>query len=485
MEELELNIHLLPFDSADQLLASSDKGAALIILDCDGWDATRLDVDIKLLKRQMNLPIVVISHTLDDALITSCLFAGAENFVHKGNPERFKAVCKDLLSRKHPLYDSKSILNALIREVTEVVWVKDLQGRYLLINEAGARVFGKEMDDIIGKSDEELFVYETYQKIRDTDLAVIQRGEASTVEDTLTTLEGKQRTYVATKSAYKDEDGNIQGVLGLIRDITERKKMEEDLRAAKNMAEAANRKKNNFLASMSHELRTPLHTIITGSNIALEGILGPLDDKVKEYFWLINGSGQHLLQIIDELLDVSKIEAGKFGLTVDIVPVNELAEQAAALVEALITQKKQSLQIIIDPASPRTLQGDFLRLKQALCNLLSNAHKFSSAGSTITLHCYPQEHQYCFSVTDTGIGIQEQDLERVLEPFEQVSQKNLEYIKGTGLGLPLAKKIAELHNGTLSVQSTPGRGSTFTISIPRNLPAEQHSPLSQEYELSL
>lgn len=364
-------------------------------------------------------------------------------------------------------YNSQQVLNTLIQEVSDVIWVKDLEGRYLLINDAGAGFFGKRVEDIIGKNDAELFTPETGQKIRATDLKVIQTGETLTIEDLLVTKNGKQRIFSAVKAVYRDEDGNIQGVLGIIRDITERRELEESLKLAKEVAEEANRKKSQFLANMSHELRTPLHTVITGSNIALEGMLGPLEPQVTEYFSLIQHSGKHLLQVIDEILDFSKIEAGKFELMIQEINIREYLRQTMALIYPLAHEKGQPLQVIQAPDAPETFQGDFIRLKQALCNLLSNAQKFSPPQTPIIIRYFCEDSRYlCFSVQDYGPGIPEAEQGLILEPFEQGQPSVYTSIGGTGLGLPLVKKIAELHQGSLEIYSKVGMGSIFTLKIP-------------------
>lgn len=263
-----------------------------------------------------------------------------------------------------------------------------------------------------------------------------------------------------------NERGLLLGFFKITRDITERREMETQLAQAKETAIHANQRKNQFLASISHELRTPLHTMISASGMMLEEMLGPLSEKQTEYLSLINHSGEHLLQIINDLLDVAKIEAGKFTINPHPIDLLDFIEHTRLLVEPLLDEKRQRFVLTLEDGLPLSFYGDAIRLKQVLCNLLSNANKFAPVQSVIELQCSFDNGNLIFAVRDEGPGISQPDLERILLPFEQGIDTYQGHIKGTGLGLPLAKKIIELHHGTLEIKTQVGQGSTFSVSIP-------------------
>lgn len=465
----------------------SSLGCLEAYLNRQSWDVVILDSQLvkanpdknifKLLKNHHNrLPILLLCDSLEEDFLIRCLAEGATNFFLKKNKDRLSSI---LLGIQADLKDCQAVANsismancefilrAFLEEASDVIWAKNLEGKYLVINSAGASFLGKAKEEIIGRDDTSLFAPDTAANIRATDLEVIKTGKPSVVEDLLKTQNGTKRTFVAMKTPFRDLEGSIQGIVGIIRDITERKEMEEALQQAKEVAEQANNRKNQFLASMSHELRTPLHTIISCSGNALEGIIGDISPKAKSYFSYVYKSSSHLLSIIDELLDLSKIEAGKLKLEIQEVPLNDFINQTVALVKPLMVQKGQILEINISDNVPYTFMADPLRLKQALCNLLSNAYKFTQPNKKITFNCYLKEQEYiAFSVTDEGPGIPEADIPRIVQPFEQGKNNNDSAIKGTGLGLPLVKRIAELHGGTLEIRSKVAQGSHFIITLP-------------------
>lgn len=237
---------------------------------------------------------------------------------------------------------------------------------------------------------------------------------------------------------------------------------------AKEAAETANHRKNQFLANMSHELRTPLHTIIAGSSMALDGMIGSLTDKQTEYLSLIHKSGEHLLKIINDILDISKIEAGKFSLSIEEITLEEFLHDTLQLMGPLINRKNHVLSTFLADNLPRTFHGDPVRLKQVLFNLLSNAHKFTPEGKKIRLSCYINASNHLvFAVKDEGPGIPHTELERIVQPYEQGSpQSDNTAMRGTGLGLPLSKMIMELHQGMLAIRTEVGKGSEFLACIP-------------------
>lgn len=246
------------------------------------------------------------------------------------------------------------------------------------------------------------------------------------------------------------------------------KERTQELEQEKLISQAADRAKTEFLANMSHELRTPLTSILGFSNLLLEQIFGSLNAKQHQYITAISSSGEHLLALINDLLDLSKIEAGKEDLSLEVIDVEEICQ--ACLDQIQERANKQSLELIMAIDSDvTTCIADQRRLKQMLFNLLSNAVKFTEVG-TVTLKVNKSDGKINFSVIDTGIGITESDQATLFEPFQQLNSNCNRKYQGTGLGLALSRKLAQLHGGDITVMSQVGHGSCFTVYLPENPP---------------
>jgi signal transduction histidine kinase len=247
----------------------------------------------------------------------------------------------------------------------------------------------------------------------------------------------------------------------------ERTALVDDLRSARDAAEAANRAKSEFLANMSHELRTPLNAILGFSEIIKLKVLGPdATARHVEYAGLIHQSGSHLLALINDLLDVSKAEAGKIELEKEPVEIGALVDSCVRLIGP--TADKAGVRLDL-PAQrvPVMLFADGRKLRQILLNLLSNAMKFTPAGGVVSIaYAATPEGGVTLTVSDTGIGMTPAQQQRAMEPFVQVAQDYVSDVQGTGLGLPLTKKLAELHGGRLEMTSAPAEGTTITIHLP-------------------
>jgi signal transduction histidine kinase len=229
--------------------------------------------------------------------------------------------------------------------------------------------------------------------------------------------------------------------------------------------EAASHHKSEFLANMSHELRTPLNAVIGFSEVLLQRMFGELNVKQDEYLKDIYASGQHLLSLINDILDLSKIEAGRMELAPAPFHLPSALDNAVTLVKERATRHGITLQVDIDPGLGE-LVGDERKVKQVVLNLLSNAVKFTPEGGRISLTAGRKDDLVEIAVTDTGIGIAPEDQAAIFEEFRQVGTDETRKQEGTGLGLTLAKKFVELHRGRIWVESEPGRGSTFTFTLP-------------------
>ena len=284
--------------------------------------------------------------------------------------------------------------------------------------------------------------------------------------------DGSQRTVQQQGEVLLDEHGKVAHMVGTVLDITEQHQIEQELKSAKEAAEAANlhlmeldNLKSMFIASMSHELRTPLNSIIGFTGMMLQGISGEINERQTDNLQRVYQSGKHLLSLISDIIDISKIEAGRIDVFPQNISLGDLINEAVTTIQP--EAAKKGLTVTIASSTWPEIESDRKRLLQCVLNLLSNAVKYSEQGK-IQVNITELEHLVEISVCDTGIGISESDLPILFEAFERL-ESHLRIISGgTGLGLYLTKKIIqELLNGDVSVRSTLGEGSTFTLSVPR------------------
>lgn len=311
----------------------------------------------------------------------------------------------------------------------------------------------------------------------------------------------RRRGVIRVESVHRRKDGSLfpmetsmcllalpgrTVVMGIDRDITERRRAEEELAryrehleelvaartrelaAAKEHAEAADRLKSAFLATMSHELRTPLNTIIGFTTLVLMGRAGPLTDTQARQLGLVGDAADHLLELINEVLDLSKIEAGQLEIEHAPFDLPSLVGGVGALIAPQAQKKGLGLETSVAP-EVGTVVSDRHRVEQVLLNLLSNAVKFTDRG-TVRIECIRAGDRVVTSVADTGVGIAPDDLGRLFQPFLQLDSSLSRRHQGTGLGLAISRRIVELLGGEISARSEPGRGSTFTVSLPLRPP---------------
>jgi adenylate cyclase len=255
------------------------------------------------------------------------------------------------------------------------------------------------------------------------------------------------------------------GVVGIYADITELKQREAELAAARDAADAANQTKSSFLANMSHELRTPLNAIIGYSEILQEDAADKDDKAAIEDLQRIEDAGRHLLGLINNILDLSKIEAGKMDVFIEPVDIQALLKEVLSIVKPLADKSENTIEVIC-PADIGSFRSDQTKIKQCLLNLMSNANKFMSKG-TLTLSVVREDNtRICFRVADTGVGMTEEQLGRLFQAFSQADASTTKRFGGTGLGLAITKHFCTMLGGDVTVESTPGKGSTFTIRLP-------------------
>ncbi len=388
----------------------------------------------------------------------------------QANPKSVIAICHDVTEQVEAdelLRESERQLRRLFSQVSDVIARLDAKGRYLSVSPAVERLLGYTPQELIGRK--------TFELIHPADrpgvIAAVEK--LSQGEDMITVSHRAlhrdgHEVWVETtlRCVRKTRAGIPEEVASVTRDITERKRAEQELAAARERAEAASATKSRFLANMSHEFRTPLNAIIGFSDIMRRELFGPIGvPRYKEYAQLIQDSGAHLLDLINDILDMSKIEAGKFELRLENIDLEELVGSCIKLVERRAQDAGLSLHGKY-AQSRHTVQADRRAVKQILLNLLSNAIKFTPAGGFIAVSIEARPDGVALQVTDTGVGIAPEDIERVMQPFEQVTDSALLTSAGTGLGLALTQSLVQMHKGTLTVESELGRGTTVTIFLP-------------------
>jgi len=307
----------------------------------------------------------------------------------------------------------------------------------------------------------------------------LQRVITTPIERLLKTMGSvsASRDYTLRAEPHgRDELGSlIDGFNDMLGQI---QRHEESLLGARHQAEAANRAKSDFLANMSHELRTPLNAILGFSEVLLNEMAGPLGQpRYREYAVDIHESGQHLLALINDILDLSKVEAGRVELVDDVIDVSALVEKTVRLVADRAEQTEIEIRVLAPPGLPRLIADERL-VKQALLNLISNAVKFTPSGGRVDVtESLDADGGFRLGVSDTGIGIADTDIERVLTPFCQVESSLSRNYQGTGLGLPLTKSFVEMHGGTLELTSRLGEGTEVALRFPAK--RVRHAPSGQ------
>ncbi len=393
--------------------------------------------------------------------------------------------------RTAALRQSEATYRALFENSNDAIFLFSLDGKTLLVNNTALSMTGytwKEYQEIHGTNVPALVVDEE-QADAQARFEAILRGEVVPLYERTFITKSRQRITVEVNlSAVRDHSGRIFMVQSVVRDITARKKAEEALRQSRDELKTANielekasRLKDEFLASMSHELRTPLTGILGLSESLQLQTYGLLNDKQFKAVQNIEASGRHLLELINDILDLSKISAGKLEMQFDVCQVSEICKASLQMVSEIAHQKKQIIGFSMNPAN-LTLRADPRRLRQMLVNLLSNAVKFTPEGGRVSLEVIArvERSEISFCISDTGIGIRSADLPRLFQSFVQLDSRLSRQYPGSGLGLSLVKGMAELHGGRVEVESVFGEGSRFTLFLPWDKSCQDLSDLTED-----
>lgn len=386
-------------------------------------------------------------------------------------------------------FKERNVVIGTIQDITERKQVEvRLRERENLLNEVGriAKIGGWEVDVLSGKgtwTHEVPRIYgldpatlpaleiglcrylpDSKELITKAFQTASQNGEPYDLELEITTLDGKHK-WVRAIGNPKIVDGKVTKITGSFQDITERKQSETEVLHAKLAAEAASKAKSEFLATMSHELRTPLNSICGFSQLLNDRIPGELNDKQARYISHIINSSKHLTELINDILDLSKIEAGNMKLETEKFNVTEDLNEVIALIQPVAYGKSIDIEDRFD-TNGLEINADRMKFRDIMNNLLSNAVKFTPEKGKIRVEATYQHEKLYISVSDNGIGISRDDQQEIFKPFKQADSFLSRKYQGTGLGLAITKNYVEMHGGTVWVESSPGKGSTFRFTIP-------------------
>ncbi len=395
------------------------------------------------------------------------LLWGARSVAEQGG--LIYATARDITESRtaqEQLRGSERFLESVLENLPNMVFVKDAEKlRFVRVNHAGEALLGISREELIGKNDHDLFSDEEADQFVAADRAVLGgEGIVDIPEEPIHTLANGPRVLHTRKIAIRDEQAEPRYLLGISEDITDRRNAERSADAAHAEIERASQAKNEFLSRMSHELRTPLNAVIGfGQLLALDDLKPDQNESIEQ----IVKAGRHLLELINEVLDISRIESGTMSLSLEPVHVGSVIADALSLIRPLADEAQVTL--IHDPAEPGDLHAlaDQQRLKQVLINLLSNAVKYNRRGGEVRVRCSePDDALIEIAVQDTGRGMTTAQLARLFQPFDRLGAEG-SGIEGTGLGLSLSRGLVLAIGGTIGAESEPEVGTTMRIRLPR------------------
>jgi PAS domain S-box-containing protein len=398
--------------------------------------------------------------------VMQALNLGASAYITKPlNMEEVFVTVRENLEKQTLMVENKRLFNALsdsekryrtlFEESTDAIVMFTQEGNYIDGNQSMFNLFGYTEEEMKSQKAEK---YYAHQEDRTIFLQEIEKnGYVKDYEVKMRKKNGADIDCLITSTAHRDNDGKILRYQSFIRDITERKRAEE----AKTRSQIIDR----FISTITHELRTPLVSIDGYLDYINTGKLGPVPKKINESLQVVRQESNRLLSLTNDLLDIRRLEFGTFQLNLEILNYREVLDHCVQEIQPFIREKKQLLKLDVNEEQI-LVNGDRIRLCQSLMNLLSNSTKFTPEKGEIILHVEEDADTVKTQVSDTGIGIREEDLEKVFETFTAIEKPT--YIKGTGLGLSVTKGLVESHGGKIWAESEgEGKGATFSFTIPK------------------
>ncbi len=456
-------LDLLGYDSLDQLVAAD--GIETIFPDhTGGWTGASFgDAGAVLTARRRDgglVPVDVRLHTVAWEGATALMFSISQR--RDANVESRGA--SDKLAEADTRIDE---LEQILDTATDGVIVIDGAGKIGSMNRAAQALFGVDAADFRGRHFTDLLAAESHKPALDYLDGLAANGVASVLNDGREVIGSVPQGGLIPLFMTMGRVGRSDTFCAVLRDITHWKRVEEELTTARRAAETANAQKSEFLAKVSHEIRTPLNAIIGFSEVMMEERFGPIgNERYRDYLNDIHVSGAHLMSLINDLLDLSKIEAGKLELSFEAVPVNTLIQEAVALMQPAANRERIIIRTSLSTEVPNVV-ADARAFRQILLNLLSNAIKFTKAGGQVIVSSALEETgEVAVRVRDTGVGMSEKDIETALKPFHQVAAGRQGRDKGTGLGLPLTKAMVEANRANFTIDSAIDQGTLVKITFP-------------------
>ncbi|WP_052402758.1 PAS domain S-box protein [Methanococcoides methylutens] len=386
---------------------------------------------------------------------------------YKGSPA-ILAVVRNITERKKAekdLRESEYKFKTLFENANDAIYLTGLNGQLLEVNQVACDQLGYTRSELIQMKPQDIDSIDDLAEIEDRIDQLLQHD--NTIFETVH-IRKDGSTFPVEINIRLIDYMEKKAILGISRDISKHKKAEEAMLNSKLAAEAANQAKSEFLTNMSHELRTPLNSIIGFSDILCRESFGSLNETQKHYIYNVNKSGKHLLELINDMLDLSKIEAGKMELFPEEFVVLDTINGIKTTMMPLAKKKEIDLKCSSN-IEDSIIVADVLKFKQIIYNLVSNAIKFTNKGGSVTIGLDRSDEQISIFVEDNGLGISQNDQKKLFDPFIQVDSSLSKEYSGTGLGLVLTKYFVEMHGGDVWVDSEVGKGSTFGFSIPTNL----------------
>jgi PAS domain S-box-containing protein len=431
-------------------------------------------------EKQLDIPFIIVSGVLGEDAAVTAMKSGAQDYIMKGKLSRLvPAVERELREAENrraqkraeaALEQERNLLYTVINSLPQGIYAKDAQHRFILSNGRNAlNLKFNQPTDVMGKSDADIFPPEYAQQLADEEKAILSGAKPSVESITLERApdSGTIKRYLQiTKLPLRDQSGKVVGIVGINIDLTELKQAEEELRKAKDAAEANDRAQSQFVVQVSHELRTPLTSMKFEIGNLLKGIIGPLPEPVRKYLEMMNADCARLTRTVNDILDMNRIESKTIQLQQARIPISRLLRRS---VEVLRTQvEAKSLTMDIEKVEAHCfVECDPQKIERVIFNIVMNAVNFTPAGGRIeiALTVNEAEQRVIIRVRDTGIGIPLEYLHRVTEKYFMAGK----HVTGTGLGLSIAKEIVDLHKGRLEILSPPPHragGTQVSVMLP-------------------